>query len=363
MSLAIPLPATLFICLLAGCGGARASAEAPASHTAAATPDSKPAPHTLSPAEIAAAATPAIVSIRTPLGLGTGFVVRDTGWIVTNLHVIAGAERALVTFPNKKSFPVLEVLNSSAAHDLALLRVDAKGLPVLKLADSEKVRPGDAIVAIGHPLGLEDTVSNGLVSAVRQIGDLTALQISAPIAPGSSGGPLLDEHGEVVGVATAILHGGQNLNLGVPAKYVQALLLNPTPVTLASLAAAQAPEAKQPELPKVSRQVPHHELALWKGCDQPALELVGHGISDAIDVGAPLYNDGNFAACYHVYEGAALDIERRLPRACKGPKQALATGRSNADKLNDPSAQAWAMRDAFDGLTDVLMRRLAAHPH
>ena len=363
MSFAAPVSATLLVCLLAGCSGARAPADAPTAHPAAATPDAKAAPHALSPAEIAAAATPAIVSIRTPLGLGTGFVVRDSGWIVTNLHVINGADRALVTFPNTKSFPVLEVLNVSAAHDLALLRIDAKGLPVLKLADSEKVRPGDAIVAIGHPLGLEDTVSNGLVSAVRQLGDLTALQISAPIAPGSSGGPLLDEHGEVVGVATAILRGGQNLNLGVPAKYVQALLQNPKPVTLASLAAAQTPEPEQPELPKVSRQVPHHELSIWAGCDKPALALVGHGIADAIDVGAPLYNDGNFAACYHVYEGAALDIERRLPKACKGPKQALATGRRHADKLDDPSAQAWAMRDAFDGLTEVLMRQLAAQPH
>ena len=362
MSLAIPVRASLLVCLLAGCGGAHTSTPAPLPPTAAAPADTQAAPHALTPAEIAAAATPSIVSIRTPLGLGTGFVVRDSGWIVTNLHVITGADRALVTFPNKQSFPVLEVLNTSAAHDLALLRVDAKGLPVLKLADSEKVRPGDAIVAIGHPLGLEDTVSNGLVSAVRQLGDLTALQISAPIAPGSSGGPLLDEHGEVVGVATAILHGGQNLNLGVPAKYVQALLQNPTPVTLASLVAALPPEPTQPALPKVSRQVPHHELSIWAGCDQPALALVGHGISDAIDVGAPLYNDGNFAACYHVYEGAALDIERRLPKACKGPKLALASGRGHADKLSDPSAQAWAMRDAFDGLTDVLMRHLAAQP-
>ncbi len=222
---------------------------------------------------------------------------------------------------------------------------EARGLPVLKLADSEKVRPGDAIVAIGHPLGLEDTVSNGLVSAVRQIGDLTALQISAPIAPGSSGGPLLNEHAEVIGVATAILRGGQNLNLGVPAKYIQALLQNQTPVTLAALAAAardkETKEASEgPPLPKIVRHVPHHELTIWKGCDESALKLIAHGISEAIDVGAPLYNDGNFAACYHVYEGAALDIERRLPKTCKGPQQALAVGRKQASKLDESSAQA-----------------------
>ena len=350
--------------MVVACAGPKAPAQSPAAQGSTNSSGGIATSRSLSPSEIAALATPAIVSIRTPTGLGTGFIVRQDGWVVTNLHVIAGADRALVTFPNKKSFPVVQVLSSSAAHDLALLRVDAKGLPILKLADSEKVRPGDAVVAIGHPLGLEDTVSNGLVSAVRQLGDLTALQISAPIAPGSSGGPLLDEHGEVIGVATAILHGGQNLNLGVPAKYVQALLQNQAPTTLASLAAAQQQDNEQeaPQLPKISRHVPHHELAIWKGCDETALALVGHGISDAIEVGAPLYNDGNFAACYHVYEGAALDVERRLPKACKGPQLALATGRATADKLNDPSAQAWAMRDAFDGLTEVLLRRLVAKP-
>ena len=370
MSFGGPLRIAFLVCLLTGCGAAHApggGAATPTTTTTTAAPQAKAAPRAQSPAEIAAAATPAIVSIRTPGGLGSGFVVREDGWIVTNLHVIAGAESALVTFANKRTYPVVEVLSSSAAHDLALLRIEAHGLPVLKLADSEKVRPGDAVVAIGHPLGLEDTVSNGLVSAVRHLGDLTALQISAPIAPGSSGGPLLDEHAEVIGVATAILSGGQNLNLGVPAKYIQNLLQNQAPVSLASMAAARVRESHKTstgtELPKIARHVPHHELALWNGCNDAAVALVAHGIAEAIDVGAPLYNDGNFAACYHVYEGAALDIERRLAKTCKGPQQALESGRGTASKLNDPSAQAWAMRDAFDGITDALVRRLALAPH
>jgi len=292
--------------------------------------------------------------------MGTGFLVRADGWVVTNLHVIEGAEEALVTLANKRSYPVIEVVNASARHDLALLRIQVAGQPVLKLGKSEDVRAGDAIVAIGHPLGLEDTVSNGLVSAVREVGDLTALQISAPIAPGSSGGPLFNEQGEVIGVATAILRGGQNLNLGMPVKYVQELMQSPAPVSLAAFAAARATKApgQEANLPRIKRNVPHHELTIWNGCDDDAMRLVGHGIGEAIDVGAPLYNDGNFAACYHIYEGAASDIEQRLAKRCQGPRLALAQGRSNAAKLSDPSAQAWAIRDAFDGITDALVRKL-----
>jgi len=348
--------------LLGACASTqpRSQAKAPAANPAAAAPT--PAPNaargSLSPAQIAAASTPAIVSIRTPLGLGTGFLVRADGWVVTNLHVIDGAAEARVTLSDKRSYPVLDVVNASAAHDLALLRIQGQGLPVLRLGKSEAVRAGDAVVAIGHPLGLEDTVSNGLVSAVREVGALTALQISAPIAPGSSGGPLFNDQGEVIGVATAILRGGQNLNLGMPVKYVQELMQSPAPVRLADFAAARVVPSQQPNLPRVKRNIPHHELTLWNGCDDAALALVGHGIGEAIEVGAPLYNDGNYAACYHIYEGAASDIEHRLPKQCQGPKAALSQGRSNAATLNDPSAQAWAMRDAFDGITDALVRKM-----
>jgi len=313
----------------------------------------------MTPREIAAAALPAIVSIRTPAGFGTGFVVRQDGWVITNLHVIAGSDEAVVTLSNKRSFPVLEVISASAPHDLALLRISTHGLPILRLGDSAEVRAGDAVVAIGHPLGLEGTVSNGLVSAVRELDDLTALQISAPIAPGSSGGPLFNDRGDVIGVATAILRGGQNLNVGMPVKYVQELIKRPDPVSLADFTATHhlvSGDARG--LPAVDRHVPHHELTIWKGCSPESLELVRSGISEAIDVGAPLYNDGNFAACYHIYQGAAADLEQHLPRPCRGPKRALAEGRARAAKLKDASAQAWAMRDAFDGLGDALVRQL-----
>lgn len=109
-------------------------------------------------------------------------------------------------------------------------------------------------------------------------------------------------------------------------------------------------------LPAVTRRVPHHAISLLDGCsDRDVRALVG-GIDGAISVGAPLYNGGNFAGCYHMYEGTAADIERQLSTACVGPARALETGRSRAAGLSPPSAQAWAMRDAFDGLLDVVER-------
>jgi serine protease Do len=330
----------------------------PSVPTAVVAAPAAPAPsQTLTPAQIAARATPSVVSIRRPGGLGTGFVVRKDGWIATNYHVVAGARALTVATPDRHEYPVIDILGLDEAHDLALLRIEAADLGALTLGDSGAVRAGDGVVAIGHPLGLEDTVSNGLVSAVRVVDpSLTVLQISAPIAPGSSGGPLFNDRGEVIGVATAFSTKGQNLNFGVPVRYLQDLLSDTHPVPLAVLVAAMA--AHEPELPAVHRDVPHHEVALLAGCAEADLVRVARTIDEAIEVGAPAYNEHHFAACFHIYEGAAVDLEKRLPSACKGPKKALRAGLDKAGKLDDPSAQAWAMRDAFDGLLEVIGRKL-----
>jgi serine protease Do len=324
---------------------------------------SKPAPVTatvdvpasMTPAQIAKRSTPAIVTIRSPDRLGTGFVVKSDGWIATNVHVIAGARELLVVLPDHTELPVVEIVALDPERDLAVIRVEPKTpLPTLALGDSDLVRPGDPVVAIGHPLGLEDTVSNGLVSAVRQIDpSLTILQISAPIAPGSSGGPLFNDKGEVIGVAAAISRQGQNLNFGYPIIYVKSLIKHPQPMAFARFVAESAPK-----LPDVKRNVPHHELTMLNGCGTNDIDALGSSLEDAIRVGAPLYNNHDFAACFHIYEGASIDVERKIAPSCIGPKRALADGRKKASTLKDPSAQAWAMRDAFDGLFDVMLRKI-----
>jgi serine protease Do len=342
--------------LPAACGGSN-TGSGPRALVASATPSSSASSRLLTPADIAARETPSVVSIRSHDSLGSGFVVKKDGWIATNLHVIAEARELSVTFAGGGEFPVVEVIAVDMDHDLALIKIDKSALPELVVGDSDRVKAGDRIVAIGHPLGLEDTVSNGLVSAIRNVSpSLTLLQISAPIAPGSSGGPLIDEEGRVIGIATAVSREGQNLAFGVPTRYLAELMGKPAPMSWADFVAARSPA-----LPAMKRDVPHHELSLLTGCGDGDLKLLGQMLSDAIDVGAPLFNGGNFAACFHVYEGASTDAEHKLGAGCSGPKRALATGRAKADALHDPAAQAWAMRDSFDGLLDVIVRKLD-HP-
>jgi hypothetical protein len=219
------------------------------------------------------------------------------------------------------------------------------------------MRPGDPVVAIGNPLGLEDTVSNGLVSARRKIdGGFEVLQVSAPIAPGSSGGPIFNDRGEVVGIATAVMQGGQNLAFGVPTAYLSPMIAQPAPMPFSQFATLIA-QLRSANAPKTRRSVPRFPMSALEGCSQDAQRLTVKMIGDAIEAGAPLYNAGKTDACYHVYDGAASDLERRLPVSCKGPSRALADAQKWAASLNDPSASAWAMRDVFDGLLELIVRR------
>lgn len=323
---------------------------------ASAAQQSGTAPRSLTPADIAARSTPAIVTVRAGDGLGTGFIVREDGWVVTNFHVVRGGGAIVVTLADGHEFPAVEIVAASRSRDLVVLRIEAHKLPVIPLGDSTVVRPGDTVLAIGHPLGLEDTVSDGLISAVRHVHtDFDVLQISAPIAPGSSGGPIFNAQGQVIGVVTAFLKSGQNLNFGVPSKYVADLMEHPEPISMQLFEAALNAIEREGAV-SVERHVPHHPDALLKGCTLPAKLLIAKSLSEAIELGAPLYNDGKVAACYHIYDGAAADLGRRLPATCQGPRRALAEGQQRAAKLSDPSSQAWAMRDAFDGLLELLTR-------
>jgi hypothetical protein len=338
-------------------------------HAKAATPAPAPVavaapapPKVLSPADIAAHALPAVVTIRTDQSLGSGFVVRADGWIATNLHVIVGGPHVKVTLTSRsagdRELDVVEVIAASPEHDLALVRVEAHGLPVLSLGDSDAMRPGDAVVAIGNPLGLEDTVSNGLVSARRKLEAGTeVLQISAPIAPGSSGGPIFNDHGEVIGVATAVLQEGQNLNFGMPARYLVPMMKDPEPVPFAEFAKLiaqlrQAAAAKTPQ-----RKRPSYPTSVLDGCSTEAQKLAFRMLSEAIDTGAPLFNAGKPDGCYHVYDGAASDLQRKLPATCRGPAHALADAQKHAAALGDATAQAWTMRDSFDALLELIVHK------
>ncbi len=182
---------------------------------------------------IAKAANGAIVTIvmaanDKPIAQGTGFVVASDGLLVTNYHVIETGDVAVVKFPDGTVLSADGVLASDKVRDLAIIKVHGKIFQTLTLGNSDQVQVGEEVVAIGNPLSLESTVSNGIISGVRtskkQGGRF--LQTTAPISPGSSGGPLLNMRGEVVGINTMYLEGGENLNFAIPVNDAKSLLQN-----------------------------------------------------------------------------------------------------------------------------------------
>jgi hypothetical protein len=158
-----------------------------------------------------------------PLSLGSGFFVSD-GLIATNAHVIesAGGGTAKLVGDARK-MQILGTVAVDRRADIALLKVVANA-PPLKLGPEKSPVVGDKVYVVGNPLGLEGTFSEGIVSGLRRIGDDSIIQMTAPISPGSSGGPVMDEKGSVIGVAVATYKDGQNLNLAVPVAYVSKLL-------------------------------------------------------------------------------------------------------------------------------------------
>ena len=157
-----------------------------------------------------------------PSTLGSGFYF-ETNKIASNFHVIEGASRVVFRgIGSKEMLQVKRIVSVSKALDFATLEVEQGQKPV-KIASIDKVEVGDKVVAIGNPRGLEGSVSESIVSAIRGSGDVKILQITAPISPGSIGGPLFSGDGEVVGVTTATLRDSQNLNFAVPAVLLSTL--------------------------------------------------------------------------------------------------------------------------------------------
>ncbi|APR84518.1 HtrA protease/chaperone protein [Minicystis rosea] len=237
--------------LASGSAAASASASAPmVSASASAVPsaiadagaaDAAPSPkNEKTPAELFKEAGPSVVTIFTfqkgSEGGGTGFLVDKDGTIATNHHVIEGAARVRIKFQSGAMFEDVEILDDASAVDLALLKVNLAApidggarveVDPLVLGDSEAVVVGEHAVSIGNPLGMEHTLTDGLISSRRMFNDRAWIQFSAPISPGNSGGPLFNMRGEVVGITTATVTGAgraQNLNLAVPVNELKKLI-------------------------------------------------------------------------------------------------------------------------------------------
>lgn len=156
-------------------------------------------------------------------GTGSGFIISKDGIILTNAHVVEGADRVTVTLKDGRFFEG-KVLGADPVTDIAVVKINDQNLPVVPLGDSDKVVIGEWVIAIGNPLGLDNTVTTGIVSATGRssaeigVGDkrLDFIQTDAAINPGNSGGPLLNARGEVIGINTAIIQNAQGLGFAIP---------------------------------------------------------------------------------------------------------------------------------------------------
>lgn len=319
--------------------------------------------------DIIDSSSPAIVRIEAGADggkVGTGFILTSDGLIATNLHVIQGESKIRVKlYKDATEYPAMAIAGLDKGHDLALIRIKPKKpLPTLRLGDSSSVSAGDRIYAIGNPLGVFDySITDGLISQVRPLSaDLTILQISAAISQGSSGGPLFNQFGEVIGVTTAIITQGQAINLAVPANYLRPMMKQETSMTMAEFAKLTKDDSS-PGSPDtedsapIVRQIPEHQITIWKGCNEKDMEEVLRSIGDAISIGAPLYNRATpegYEACFRVYEGTSLKYQKDA--ACDGVRKAFDEGLSRAKGMTSYKQKAWALRDTFDGLINAFGR-------
>ena len=227
----------LVVCLLAGllasCSAFQASA------AGAQSPCSEPLPDMytrVSPAVVSVAATsinPYRLSDRVHHVAGSGFIIDAAGLVLTNAHVVFNRQSVRVTLDDDTEVSA-EVVGADPIFDVAVLRIppppDAT-LPTIKLGDSDHVRVGDDVVAIGNPLGLDQTLTRGVVSAINRILSETPLsllepliQTDTPINPGNSGGPLLNACGEAIGITTSLIPDAQNISFAIPVNLAKSIL-------------------------------------------------------------------------------------------------------------------------------------------
>lgn len=167
-------------------------------------------------------AVKSVVTIRTDVGQGTGFLITEDGYVVTNAHVLSGASKVSTITSDKESIGA-EFIGYDSDFDIALLKIEGD-YELLDFADSDDVDVGEKVIAIGNPLGLQFSVSQGIVSAVHRpgINSIEAyIQTDAALNPGNSGGPLINTKGEVIGINNFKVGGGENLGFALESNFIK----------------------------------------------------------------------------------------------------------------------------------------------
>jgi S1-C subfamily serine protease len=166
-----------------------------------------------------------VVTVRTDVGQGTGFIISDDGFIVTNAHVLAGG-REVYVLDYQQERHTTELIGYNLTFDIALLKISGNYNPII-LGDSNNVQVGEKVIAIGNPLGLQFSVSEGIVSAIDREGSnglAVYIQTDAALNPGNSGGPLISKLGEVIGINNFKVGGGESLGFALESNYIKEVL-------------------------------------------------------------------------------------------------------------------------------------------
>ena len=268
--------------------------------------------------------------IRTQVAVGSGFFVRENV-VATNAHVVKGAlgGHARGVVGERAPFDVEGILAIDEERDLALVKVSGLKAPPLALGEAGQVAVGDEVFAVGSPHGLEGTFSPGIVSGVRNWKTGTLLQITAPISPGSSGGPILNRRGEVVGVAVGTLTEGQNLNFAVSVAHLRALLERPVRWTAltrlpqrlampttpqATPGAAPAPAEKSDDAPR-----PDPSVAARKGFNRDLQALAEQADTLTALLAPPLTRE-QYLPVFQEFEVRWHALRARLPGQAPPPE-------------------------------------------
>jgi hypothetical protein len=180
---------------------------------------------------------PAIVVVNTATGNGSGVIVDDSGVIATNYHVIEDSSNVSIELQNGDVYQNIGVISVDQIKDIALLKIDGFDLPTVEFGNSNNVAVGEDVLVMGAPRGMEQTVSRGIVSAIRDPGEgYRLIQTDAAISPGSSGGGMFNLEGELVGLTVSYLEDAQNINFVIPINYVRGMFSTQTQYPLSDLA-------------------------------------------------------------------------------------------------------------------------------
>jgi len=211
------------------------------------------------------------------IATGTGFIIDSNGIIATNYHIVSRClednNTLLIKMENGASSPLSDIVNFDKKNDVAIFKIDGKELPIVKIARNYKPKKGRNIVVVGSPSGMETTVLAGIISSIHRKGGI--IQITAPISPGSSGSPVFNSKGEVIGVATFNIIRGKNLNFAIPVKHVADLLKG-----------TKKPKKKEivnsEPLPAVKPVPPSQELTAVEWVKKALALWVGENITDPL---------------------------------------------------------------------------------